>query len=161
MKVLLAIDGSAHSHAAVVEFGGQPWPTGTEVQILTVIHPSIPLVIDPVFIGASAHVQQSEELRSDAPALLDTASRLIRSAAPGVVVTMKIVEGNPKDRIVQEASDWAADLVVLGSHGYGRVRRLILGSVASAVVAEAPCSVQVVRAKHLLHKDTPAGEGHA
>jgi nucleotide-binding universal stress UspA family protein len=39
---------------------------------------------------------------------------------------------------------------VLGSHGYGRARRVVLGSVAAAVVANAPCSVQVVRAKHLL-----------
>jgi nucleotide-binding universal stress UspA family protein len=128
---------------------------------LTVIHSSIPLVIDPVFIGASAHVQQSEELRNQAPALLEAASRLIRNAAPGVVVSMKIVEGNPKDLIVREASDWAADLIVLGSHGYGRVRRLILGSVASAVVAEAPCSVQVVRAKHLLHNGKPAAVDRA
>ena len=44
-----------------------------------------------------------------------------------------------------------ADLIVLGSHGYGRVRRMVLGSVASAVVAKAPCSVQVVRSKHPLH----------
>ena len=40
-----------------------------------------------------------------------------------------------------------ADLIVVGSHGYGRLRRLMLGSVASAVVANAPCSVQVVRNK--------------
>jgi nucleotide-binding universal stress UspA family protein len=36
-------------------------------------------------------------------------------------------------------------LIVLGSHGYGFVRRMLLGSVAGAVVANAPCSVQVVR----------------
>jgi nucleotide-binding universal stress UspA family protein len=52
--------------------------------------------------------------------------------------------------IVEEARDWGADLIVLGSHGYGRVRRVVLGSVAAAVVAIAPCSVLVVRAKHLL-----------
>ena len=38
MKVILAIDGSRHSHAALVEFARQPWPNGTEVQILTAIH---------------------------------------------------------------------------------------------------------------------------
>lgn len=66
-------------------------------------------------------------------------------------MTTKIVEGIPKDAIVQEARDWGADLIVLGSPGYGRVRRVFLGSVACAVVAKAPCSVQVVRAKHLLY----------
>jgi nucleotide-binding universal stress UspA family protein len=156
MKVLLAIDGSAHSHAALVEFAKQPWPNGTEAEILTVIHPSFPLVMDPLFIGASAHVQQAEELRSQAPGLMEAASTLIRDAAPAIIVTTKIVEGVPKDMIVQEATDWDADLIVLGSHGYSPMRRLILGSVASVVVAKAPCSVQVVRAKHLLRNSASA-----
>ena len=157
MKVILAIDGSPHSHAALVEFAKQPWPNGTEVRILTVIHPSFPLVMDPLFIGVSAHVQQSEELRNQAPALVEAANRLIRDAAPAIRVTTKILEGVPKDMIVQEASEWDTDLIVLGSHGYGRVRRMVLGSVASAVVATAPCSVLVVRAKHLLRNSESAG----
>jgi nucleotide-binding universal stress UspA family protein len=112
--------------------------------------------MDPLFIGVSAHVQQAEELRNQAPALVEAASRLLRDAAPAIIVTTKIVEGVPKDMIVQEAQDWDADLIVLGSHGYGRMRRIVLGSVAGAVVARAPCSVQVVRAKHLLHNSKSA-----
>jgi nucleotide-binding universal stress UspA family protein len=150
MKVLLAIDGSPHSHAALVEFARQPWPDDTEVQIVTVIHPSFPLVMDPLLIGVSAHVQQAEELRKQAPALVEAASRVILDSAPAISVTTKIVEGVPQDLIVQEASEWKADLIVMGSHGYGRVRRMVLGSVAGAVVATAPCSVQVVRSKQLL-----------
>jgi nucleotide-binding universal stress UspA family protein len=150
MKVVLAIDGSAHSQAALVEFASLPWPHGTDVRIMTVVNPSFPLVMDPLFIGVSAHVQQAEDLRNRAPALVEAARRLILDAAPAIIVTTKIVEGVPKDMIVQEATDWDADLIVLGSHGYGRVRRMVLGSVASAVVAKAPCSVLVVREKQLL-----------
>jgi len=73
---------------------------------------------------------------------VEAASKLIRDAAPAVTVTTKIIEAVPKDMIVQEARDWGADLIVLGSHGYGRVRGMVLGSVASAVVAKAPCSVK-------------------
>ena len=156
MKVLLAVDGSPHSHAALVQFAKQPWPKGTEVQILTVIHPSIPLLIELTLVIAAAHVEEAEELREQAPALVEAASRLIRDAAPAVTVTTKILEGVPKDMIVREANDWGADLIVLGSHGYGRVRRMALGSVASAVVAKAPCSVQVIRAKHLLYNTESA-----
>jgi nucleotide-binding universal stress UspA family protein len=150
MKVLLAIDGSPHSHAALLEFVTRPWPIGTEVQILTVIHPSILLIMEPTLVVAAAHMEQTLDLRRDAPALVEAASKLIRNADPGISVTTKVIEGIPKDAIVQEAQDWSADLIVLGSHGYGRVRRLLLGSVAGAVVAKAPCSVQVVRARHLL-----------
>jgi nucleotide-binding universal stress UspA family protein len=150
MKVLLAIDGSPHSHAALVEFATRPWPKGTEVQILTVVHPSIPLFMDPTLIIAAAHMEQILGLRRDAPALVEAASKIIRDADPGISVTTKIIEGIPNDAIVEEAQNWGADLIVLGSHGYGRVRRVVLGSVAAAVVAKAPCSVQVVRAKNLL-----------
>lgn len=150
MKVLLALDGSPHSHAALVEFATRPWPNGTEVQILTVVHSSIPLFFDPAFVAAAAHMEQTLDRRRDAPALLGAAANMIRDANPNVSVTTKIIEGVPKDAIVEEAQSWGADLIVLGSHGYGRVRRVVLGSVAAAVVAKAPCSVQVVRAKHLL-----------
>ena len=63
MKVLLAIDGSPHSHAALVEFATRPWPSGTEVQILTVVHSSIPLFPDPALLAAAAHMEQTLELR--------------------------------------------------------------------------------------------------
>ena len=150
MKILLAIDGSPHSHAALVEFATRPWPNGTEVQILTVVHSSIPLFFDPAFVVAAAHMEQTLDRRRDAPVLVEAAASMIRETYPNVSVTTKIIEGIPKDAIVEEAQSWGADLIVLGSHGYGRVRRVVLGSVAAAVVAKAPCSVQVVRAKHLL-----------
>lgn len=150
MKILLAIDGSPHSHAALVEFATRPWPSGTEVQILTVVHSSIPLILDPTLVVTAAHMEQTLEWRHDAATLVEAASKTIRDADPGISVTTKIIEGVPKDAIIEEAQSWGADLIVLGSHGYGRVRRVVLGSVAGAVVAKAPCSVQVVRAKHLL-----------
>jgi nucleotide-binding universal stress UspA family protein len=150
VKILLAIDGSPHSHAALVEFAMRPWPSSTEVQILTVVHSSIPLFFDPAFVAAAARMEQTLDRRRDAPALVEAAADMIRDANPKVSVTTKIIEGIPKDAIVQEAQSWGADLIVLGSHGYGRVRRVVLGSVAAAVVANAPCSVLVVRAKHLL-----------
>ena len=75
MKVLLAIDGSPHSHAALVEFAKRPWPTGTEVQILTVVHPSIPLFLEPTLVVAAAHVEQTLELQRDSPGLVEAASK--------------------------------------------------------------------------------------
>jgi nucleotide-binding universal stress UspA family protein len=152
MKVLLAIDGSPHSHAALVESAARPWPSATQVQILNVVHSSIPVVLDPIFIAASAHMERTLDLWRDAPALVEAAAAIVRNAVPKVTVTTTIVEGIPTDAIVDEAERWGADLIVLGSHGYGRVGRAVLGSVAGSVVARAPCSVQVVRAKHLIDR---------
>jgi len=54
-------------------------------------------------------------------------------------------EGDPRSAIVDEADEWGADLVVIGSHGRTGVTRWLLGSVAGAIVSHAPCSVEVVR----------------
>ena len=73
MKVLLGIDGSPNSHAALAEFATRPWPNGTDVQIFTVIHPSMPLFMEPTLVLAAAHMEQTLELRSHAPALMKAA----------------------------------------------------------------------------------------
>jgi nucleotide-binding universal stress UspA family protein len=155
MKVLLATDGSPHSEAAVAQVAKQPWPAGTAVRVLTILHPSIPMFMEPTLLVAAAHVQQAEELRQRGTEIVLKASDRIRRGATRVTVTTKILEGSPQELIVEEARDWDADLIVVGSHGYGRLQRMLLGSVAGAVVANAPCSVQVVRAKRLFHTESP------
>ena len=147
MKVLLAIDGSSQSQAAVVEAAGLPWPKETEMEILTVIHPTIPLLAEPTLVIAAMSVQEAEEQRQRAPLLVQVASEQIRRGSPNVSVRTKILEGVPAHVIVEEARDWSADLIVVGSHGYGFMKRMLLGSVAGAVVANAPCSVHVVRSR--------------
>jgi nucleotide-binding universal stress UspA family protein len=58
-----------------------------------------------------------------------------------------IVIGRPDVAIVRFAEDHGADLIVMGTHGYGGVKRLLLGSVADHVVRQASCPVLVVPAK--------------
>lgn len=150
MRILLAIDGSPHSDAAVEEVRRQPWPKGTAVEILTVINATAPLVIDPALAMAAAHVEQLAEQRRRAPQILGAAVAQLTAGNVDLDVTTRILEGNPKDVIVEEAREWSADQIVVGSHGYGRIRRMVLGSVAGAVVANAPCSVLVVRRRHAI-----------
>ncbi len=54
--------------------------------------------------------------------------------------------GRPAHEIVNAAKDWAADLVVVGSHGHRGTQRVVLGSVAEGVMRRAVCPVLVVRA---------------
>ena len=53
--------------------------------------------------------------------------------------------GDPRKVILDEAKDWGADLIVLGSHGYRSLERLMLGSVSESVATHAHCSVEVIR----------------
>ena len=65
----------------------------------------------------------------------------------GVMAEAFVREGDARSVIVDEAKDWDADLIILGSHGYTGFKRWLLGSVAQAVASHAPCSVEIVRRK--------------
>ncbi len=58
---------------------------------------------------------------------------------------IEIVTGDPVEEILRLANIYSADLIVLGSRGLTGVRRVVQGSVSSAVVADATCSVLVVK----------------
>jgi nucleotide-binding universal stress UspA family protein len=146
MKILLAIDGSAHSAAALEEVASRPWPPGTEVEVLTVVHSSTPLLLDPAFLMAAAYVETTQELRRLAPELLAAAAARLSRDDADLRITTKALEGTPRHSIVQEAADWGADLIVLGSHGHGPLRQALLGSVATEVAADAACAVEIIRA---------------
>jgi len=146
MKILLAVDGSPFSQAAVEEVIRRPWPSGTEVRVLSVIHP-LPYIpaLDPAFTSAAAHFESLKEERDRASRDIDKACKGIREKAPNLKLSAEALEGSPKEVIVEEAERWGADLIILGSHGYGPSKRFVLGSVAQSVVLHAPCSVEVVR----------------
>ncbi len=68
-------------------------------------------------------------------------------APEGVRLSAHLVHGTPAGSIVQLASDLAADLVIVGTHGRKGMERLIVGSVAEAVVRDCGCPVLVARTK--------------
>jgi nucleotide-binding universal stress UspA family protein len=154
LRVLLAIDGSPCSVAAVNDVAHCRLPNGSAVEVLNVIHSRVPVVFDPAFTLAAGHADEQHEQERRSPEILQSTATRLRRHRPHLDVTTKVVEGDPKDVIVREAIEWHADRVVLGSHGYGRVGRAVLGSTAAAVAAEAPCSV-------LIAKPTPSGEDPA
>jgi nucleotide-binding universal stress UspA family protein len=69
----------------------------------------------------------------------------VRDHAPGLRVTLATTVGRPHSVILKEAARWNADLIVLGSYGYGAIGRFLFGSVACAVARRARCSVEIVR----------------
>lgn len=147
MKVLVATDGSPQSELAVADVASRPWPAGTVFEVLAVIHPTIPPLPSPALALPAAHVEQRQQLARRAPEWTRAAAERIRQGVPHASVTTCIREGKPDEVIVDEATQWGADRIILGSHGHGPLGRLLLGSVAEAVLRHAPCSVEVIRAR--------------
>ncbi len=145
LRILLAIDGSRCSVAAVNDVAHCRLPNGSAVEVLTVIHSRVPAIPDPALAFAAGRADDLHEQARRTPEIQQAAVTRLRRHRPHLEVTTKVVEGDPKDVIVREAAEWHADRVVLGSHGHGRIGRAVLGSTSAAVAAEAHCSVVIAR----------------
>lgn len=144
MKILLAIDGSPCSEAAVEEVARRPWPEGTSVKVLTALEPPVPPTPHAWALPPSYYDDLQAVRRKQGQNIVDHAMQRLKSNKT-VSVDAVLVPGSPRPVIVDEAESWGADLIVLGSHGYSVWKRLLLGSVSQAVVSHAKCSVEVVR----------------
>ncbi len=148
MRVLLAVDGSPCSDAALAEIAARPWPAGTEFKVVTAYE--LPLMPTPeAWTIAPDYTERLQEaVIKQAQATLETArERLSNMQGRSFTVTSEIMAGSPKNAILELSESWKADLIVVGSHGYRAWERLWLGSVSQAVVSHAKCSVEVVRCR--------------
>jgi nucleotide-binding universal stress UspA family protein len=60
-------------------------------------------------------------------------------------VESELVDGDPVEMILKKAEEFHCDLIVMGTHGRTGLRRLLVGSVAEAVMRQAPCPVLTVK----------------
>ncbi|HEY7197020.1 MAG TPA: universal stress protein [Gaiellaceae bacterium] len=133
-RIVVGFDGSEHGRKALeraVELAGD----GTQVAVV------VSAEVSTLKKGATSAIDPAEaEARAEA---LDDA----RSALGAQDVDAVFVEGvgHPADVIVQEAEESGADLVVVGTRGLNAAKRLVMGSVSTNVVHNAPCDVLVVR----------------
>ena len=152
MKILLAIDGSEYSDAAVTELARRPWPAGSEIKALSVFEPP-PLTPEAWSTPPEYFEELDRSARSKAKAVVEAAMETLKKAlGECVAINGEYVQGAPKSVILDEAETWGADLIVVGSHGYRAWERFLLGSVSQAVVAHAKCSVEVVRSRQAAAK---------
>jgi nucleotide-binding universal stress UspA family protein len=142
MRILLAIDGSPHSQTAVDEVARRPWPSKSQIRLLSVIQPYAPPATEFVLAGATFEDMRQQQV-SSAKEIMERAAESLKKS--GLSTETAVREGDPRSAIVDEADDWGADLIVVGSHGRTGLARWLLGSVAQAVVGHASCSVEVVR----------------
>jgi len=145
MRILLATDGSPCSEAAVNEVATRPWPSNSEFRIISAFQTPLSPTPEVWGIQPEYYDEMERAVREQTQKVVDVASaRLKKALGQSVNVTGQVLPGSPPFVILEEAEGWKADLIVVGSHGYGTWHRLVLGSVSQAVVLHAKCSVEVV-----------------
>jgi nucleotide-binding universal stress UspA family protein len=133
----------------VDEVCSRRWPPGSRVKVLAVAHTRVPTVIDPFLVTTMIHFDVIEHEKERMAKLVADVAEQIHAKTADLEIEREVVEGSPERVIVEEAGRWHADLIIIGSHGYGLARRLLLGSVSNAVSAAAPCSVEIVKTSHV------------
>jgi nucleotide-binding universal stress UspA family protein len=147
MKILLAIDDSEFSRAAVSTVIREFRPTAAEVHVLHVIEP---LRLAPPLVGSGVGPSVPGDFIGVVEGWLDKAESLLSQTAgrlesAGFRVTTSVNEGDARTQILDFAEKWKPNLIVVGSHGRRGLDRFLLGSVSEAVAHHAHCSVQIVR----------------
>lgn len=135
-RILLATDLSTASEGAAEQAIELAHGLGANLLVMSVIDPTEATLRR----GLVERMDQRRATREAAAQAL-----VVRGRAAGIAVSFLVWEGEPGPSIVEAAESERADMVVVGSHGRGRVGRLVLGSVSDHVVRNAPCPVLIVR----------------
>src|SRR5262245_43119652 len=146
MKILLAVDGSEASLAAVEEAARTPWPEGSMLRIVSVA--DIPLT--PQWrLALMPSGEYKEWMRIvEEGSVENTTQAMARFgeiAGAQTEMTAKTLKEDPKIAILDEAEHWGTDLITVWTQGYIALETLLLGSVSRAVASHAKWSVQIAR----------------
>ena len=139
-NILVAVDFSAGTAGVV----------GAALSLAQAFRSSVRLVHiaagEPDFIGYEPGPQVVRDIVAhrlkEEHRQLEELEKIFRSE--GLTVAALLIGGIPVDKIVKEAAEFHADLVILGSHGHGPLHDLMVGSVTAGVLRKARCPVLVV-----------------
>ncbi|MGE0474409.1 MAG: universal stress protein [Nitrospirales bacterium] len=152
MRILLAIDGSPDTWAAVDFLKTLAFPNSSKLTLVHVIRKQM-YQTEQVLIGDRSGREQFAKLTEkilkdrgrEATALFDQIRE--RLSSTNFSIEERLVFGHEAQEILKAARHTRAELVVVGSKGLTGLRRLLLGSVSHKVVRNASCSVLVIRSR--------------
>ena len=136
-RILVAVDGSDHAFDAVRVAARLAAALSAKITLMTAYHAPSDALGEPNYSRALG------EALSEAQRVLEEARRVALNAG-GPEPQVEWLAGQPADTIVEAARAGEYDLVVVGTHGRGRLGAVLLGSVSSAVAAHAGRPVLVV-----------------
>lgn len=131
-KLLVAVDSSFYANEILDEVYHHKYEKGTQIHVLTVLN-------------TDSVLDSSEEYMNQCEYILKERVQRMQNRLPNCKVTGDCLAGNPAKIVLEVASRWQAELIVIGSHGDTGIRPDKIGSVAAAIVNSAPCSVMVIK----------------
>ncbi|HET7375559.1 MAG TPA: universal stress protein [Anaerolineae bacterium] len=134
-KILVPLDGSALSERAIepaLAIGRRSYS-----EIILARAPIVDLAL------AAAPDRHSDQLHTESYNYLSEIQ--LSYASPYVKFHSQTIEGEPANAIIQTAVEERVDLIVMSTHGYSGITRLMLGSVTEKVLRSAPCPVLAIR----------------
>lgn len=141
-RILIAADGSSDSRRAVQEAASRNWPPGAEFQIVTIIEPKLRTAGWSPFLPEEWRAAETTGEGWVASMLRDEAAVL---SAKGWRVETRLLEGEAKHALLNQAKEWGAASIFMGARGLDHGNRLYLGTFASAIATRAHCSVEIIR----------------
>ncbi len=137
MKILVAVDGSPHSLRTVAGLADRiGWFSDAPAITLLHAHPPIPYKAAAAWAGHDAVARYYTE---ESEAALAEAAKLL--GARGVPFVAEKCVGDPADEIVRHATAGEFDLIAMGTHGHTALAGLVMGSVATKVLARSKVPV--------------------
>jgi nucleotide-binding universal stress UspA family protein len=137
------MDGSTSAAAATATV--QHWPVLHKARVMVLSVADIDPQWNPwlqLEALQAVHRQGKAKLHEQHETFARTAADGLRTA--GIQVEYTVQDGDPAHRLVEEAAQWNADLIVVGSRGQSGLERLLVGSVARSVLYQSTSSVLVV-----------------
>jgi nucleotide-binding universal stress UspA family protein len=146
-KILVATDGSVNAGRAVDTATKIAKRVSAELIVLSVAMELVPPVYSPIGVDVPSVDYSSYLARAEADAKRvaeDAAKESQQESIKTRVVVLRSVT-SVAEAILEEASKEKVNLIVVGTRGLGGFKKLLMGSVSSAVVDHAHCAVLVVR----------------
>ena len=152
--ILFATDGSPSAEDAQTEALDLAQQLGAPLLVVSVAHPALPAVGYGGYGYSNVVAELTEAEHRRVQELLKTVAAT--AAAQDVPCSTVAADGLAVEEICRVARERHAQMMVVGSHGWGAARRLFSGSVSSGLVHSAPCPVLVVRNPQHAHEHAAA-----
>ena len=144
--LVIGFDGSAHSQQAVRAVANRTWPAGTRAHIVMAQKGADIIRVTDTPLATDVATDRNEgEATTKLRISIEEAIKTL-NATTHLEVELRAIERDPKQALIRAAEEFDADCIFVGSRGESRglFQKLLLGSVSTAVVNDAHCSVEVV-----------------